>query len=139
MTFVVENGSISSWLLPFQLPQLQIIIIKQKIYTLVSNSCLASGLLIIQHAEDPVICTCDFCGRERKHKLMINSILTPPITNHYHQTKNIYICLEFMLSQWFTHNSACRRPFVVENGSISSCLENTKIVQEIRTKIWKKN
>ena len=28
------------------------------------------GLLIIQHAEDPVIYTCDFCGREWKHKLM---------------------------------------------------------------------
>ena len=28
------------------------------------------GLLIIQHAEDLVIYTCDFCGREWKHKLI---------------------------------------------------------------------
>ena len=33
----------------------------------------------------------------------ITFILTPPITNYYHQTKNIYICLEFMLSKWYHH------------------------------------
>ena len=35
-----------------------------KKYRFVWKSCLASSLLKIQNAEDPVIYTCDFCGRQ---------------------------------------------------------------------------